>query len=265
MFLSTGLMERLSHPVALVERRLGRVLLMATSVVCLASTPACVSSAGARGEVAASAEGSRPSEIAEAPKPRIVDYQPGIRINFAVPQVEVEGEVILRKGELELFAYAKAPTPKEHESVLLLRSRPESIYHALGLIGLKPGHPVSYDWQTQTITPAAGDAVDVLVRYELEGEEIEASACEWMWDLNRQRPMARQHWLFAGSTRMEDGQFFADIDGTVVTVVNFDSALLALPELHSESDSSLWLAAHSDAIPAIGTPVTLILRPVEKE
>jgi len=35
--------------------------------------------------------------------------------------------------------------------------------------------------------------------------------------------------------------------------------------LHSDSDSSLWLAANSDAIPAIGTPVTLILRPVEKE
>lgn len=201
----------------------------------------------------------------ESASPRIVDFQPGIRIDFSIPQVEVEGEVILRRGELELFAYSKAPTPKQHETILLLRSKPESIYHALGLIGLKPGHPVSYDWQTQVTTPAAGDPVDVLVRYESDGKEIEISACDWMLDLKRQRPMARRHWLFAGSTRMEDGQFFADVDGTVVTVVNFNSSLLTLPESHSESNAELWLAANTEAIPAVGTPVTLILRPVKRE
>jgi len=218
-----------------------------------------------RQDVAESADGSEPTQVAEPAGPRIVDFQPGIRIDFSIPQVEVAGEVILRRGELELFAYSKAPTPKQHETILLLRSKPESIYHALGLIGLKPGHPVSYDWQTQVTTPAAGDPVDVLVRYESEGKKVEASACDWMFDLKRQKPMSRRHWLFAGSTRMEDGRFFADIDGTVVTVVNFNSALLSLPNLHSESNAELWLAANTEAIPPVGTPVTLILRPVKKE
>lgn len=264
MFHGMGMMVRFSQSFVFPVRQLGRALPAAMSVVLLASFLACNPSADAQHEVAVSAQGPKPSDAGESSKPRIVDFQPGIRINFAVPQVEVQGEIILREGELELFAYAKAPVPKEHESILLLRSRPESIYHALGLIGLKPGHPVSYDWQTQVTTPATGDAVDVLVRYESEGKEIETSACDWMLDLKRRRPMARQHWLFAGSTRLEDGKFFADIDGTVVTVVNFNSSLLSLPDLHSESDSALWLAANTEAIPAIGTPVTLILRPVEK-
>lgn len=260
-----GLMDRLSHHPVLPGRRLGRVLPVVRLVVVFAFSLACRPSADMRREVSASAEDSKPSVMAKPSSPRIVDFQPGIRIDFSIPQVEVAGEVILRRGELELFAYSKAPTPKQHETILLLQSKPESIYHALGLIGLKPGHPMSYDWQTQVTTPAAGDPVDVLVRYASDGMKIEASACDWMLDLKRQRPMARRHWLFAGSTRMEDGQFFADVDGTVVTVVNFNSSLLALPELHSDSDAELWLVANTEAIPAIGTPVTLILRPVKKE
>lgn len=265
MFHCTGLMNRLLHQSVLLERPSRRAPPAVVLAVAFAFSLACTPSGVFRKKVAPSIEDSKSPDIVQSSKPRIVDFQSGIRIDFSIPQVEVEAEVILRRGELELFAYSKAPTPKQHETILLLQSRPQSIYHALGLIGLKPGHPMSYDWQTQVTTPAAGDPVDVLVRYESEGKEIEASACDWMLDLKRQRPMARRHWLFAGSSRMEDGQFFADIDGTVVTVVNFNSSLLALPESHSESNAELWLAANTEAIPAIGTPVTLILRPVKKE
>lgn len=195
------------------------------------------------------------------PEAAVVDYQPGLRIDYRRPQVEIDGEVILRSGELELFAYAKAPIPKEHESILLLRVRPQHIYEALGLIGLMPGNPVSFDWETQTITPASGDAVDVLVRYESGGRTIEHSVCDWMYDQERGAPMRHTHWLFTGSRRDEQGRFAADVEGTVVTVVNFDTALLSLPESKSDSDAALWLRANTDAIPKKGTNVTLILRP----
>lgn len=202
--------------------------------------------------------------VSQTSKPRIVDFKPGIRIDYRVPQVEIEGKVILTQGELELFAYSKAPTPKEHETILLLDPKPEAIYQALGLIGLEPGHPMSYDWETQVTTPPDGDPVDVFVRYDSNGKTVEESACDWMWDVQRNAPMKRTHWLFAGSKRLEDGRFFADIDGTVVTVVNFDSALLALPELHSDSNANLWLTAYTEAIPPIDTKVTLLLRPAER-
>ncbi len=195
------------------------------------------------------------------PEAAVIEYQPGLRIDYRRPQVEVEGEVILRSGELELFAYAKAPVPKEHESILLLRVRPEHIHQALGLIGLTPGNPVSFDWETKTITPASGDAVDVLVRYDHDGETTEHSACNWMYDQERDAPMRHTHWLFTGSRRDEQRRFAADVEGTVVTVVNFDTALLSLPEPKSDSDAALWLRAHTGAIPEKGTSVTLILRP----
>ncbi len=203
---------------------------------------------------------NRPAPTTQPATPRVVDFQPGIRIDYRVPQVEIDGEVILREGALELFAYAKSPTPKEHESIILLRCSPEAIYQALGLIGLTPGKPPRYFPDTKKTRPATGDAVDVFVRYEKNGRTIEESACDWMFDVKRKSPMHRTHWIFTGSERMDDGSFAANIEGTVVTVVDFPSSLLCLPTPHTDADAELWLKANTTAVPPIKTTVALILR-----
>ena len=171
--------------------------------------------------------------------------------------------MILRKGPLELFAYSKAPVPKEHESILLLQASPEAIYQALGLIGLVPGQPMRYFPETGTIRKPSGDPIDVLVRFESGGQTIEVSACDWMTNVTRNKPMERIPWLFTGSYRLKDGTFAANIEGTVVTVVDFDSSVVALPDLHTSSNAELWLEANAEAIPPVGTQVTLILRPAQ--
>lgn len=196
--------------------------------------------------------------------PRVVEFGPGIRIDYRTPQVEIDGEIILREGPVELFAYAKSSVPKEHESIVLLRSRPKRIYEALGLIGLVPGHTMRYDWETEKTRLPAGDPVEVLVRWQSADGMRTASVCDWMMNPRTGRPMTPRHWLFTGSERFDDGTFFADIEGTVVTVVDFPSAVLGLPESHSDSDADLWLIANTEAIPAEGTAVTLIVRPVAK-
>lgn len=196
----------------------------------------------------------------QASRPRVVDFAPGLRIDYRVPQVEVDCEVILRDGDLELFAYAKASVPKEHESILRTHVPPQKVYQALGLIGLTPGQTLKYLIETKTVRPASGDSVDVLVRYEKNGETVEESACGWMLDAAAKAPMKPTHWLFTGSEKMDDGVFAADYEGTLVTVVDFPSSLLSLPTSHSESDDQLWLKANTKAIPPVGTSVTLVLR-----
>ncbi|HWL92821.1 MAG TPA: YdjY domain-containing protein [Phycisphaerae bacterium] len=243
--------------------KLGRRSITFILVITIVSTWGCTrDDSGVRANQEGEA-GRTPAEKETSAAKRVVDFRPGIRIDYRVPQVEIESGVILREAELELFAYAKAPVPKEHETILLLRVKPEHIYQALGLIGLEPGHPVSYDLETQTITEASGDAVDVRVRYEKDSETVEHSASDWMYDLERDAPMQQTHWIFAGSKRDEKGRFAADVEGTVVTVVNFDTALLCLPDLHTDSDRSLWLRARTEVIPPVGTKVTLILRPAQ--
>ncbi len=207
-----------------------------------------------------------PSAAGDAPvtsRPaRALAYKPGITLNYEKLQVEVESKVVLRQGELELLAWSVAPTPKEHETILASRAKPSDVYEALGLIGLAPGTPPRYDWEAQVSHPATGDAVDVLVAYERAGERVEHSICDWAIDRGREAPMEKRPWVFCGSHQTEQGAFAADIEGTLVTVVDFPSSLLSLGESHSDSDSALWLAANTDAIPPTGTDVTLILRAV---
>lgn len=231
--------------------------LIASTLALALLSPSCT-------KPAASPSHATSQRTQQAETRKVVEFGPGLRIDYRVPQVEVDGEIILREGALELFAYAKAPTPKEHESIVLLRTPPHLIFQALGLIGLMPGQPMRYLPELKKIRPPSGDKVDVLVRYEKDGRTVESSACDWMYDVEAKAPMARTPWLFTGSQRLEDGNFAADIEGTVVTVVDFDSSLLALPDLHTDSDAELWLKANSDVIPPVGTKVTLILRPSSK-
>jgi hypothetical protein len=210
---------------------------------------------------------SRKSETMPAtsrPEARVVEFGPGLRIDYRVPQVEIDSEVVLRKGALELFAYSRAPVPKEHESILRTEVKCDRIYQALGLIGLRPGRPMRYDMATKTVELPTGDPVEVLVRCEANGKTKEHSVCEWMMDNAKNAPMARTPWLFTGSRREENGSFAANEEGTLVTVVDFPTSLLGLPASHSESDSQLWLTANTDAIPPLGTKVTLILRPASQ-
>lgn len=195
---------------------------------------------------------------------KAVDYAPGVRIDFRVPKVEIACEVVLREGPLELFAYSKAPVPKEHESILKTSVPCSTIYQALGLIGLQPGHTARYFPETRTERAASGDPVEVRVRYELNGRVVEQSACDWMIDVAAGRPMAPRAWVFSGSERDKANRLAADEEGTLVTVVDFPSSLLSLATSHSSSDTDLWLKANTDAIPPLGTAVTLILQPAKK-
>lgn len=176
--------------------------------------------------------------------------------------MEIAGEVILREGPLELFAYAKAPAPKEHESIVLVRCKPERVFMALGLIGATPGKPLRWFHETETLRPASGDPIDVLVQYRDGKKDRVVPAVEWMLDAATRKPMPPTHWLFCGSERAESGEFMANMEGTLVTVVDFTTSVLGLPQQHSDSDSELWLMANDQAIPPIGTRVTLILRPM---
>ena len=96
-----------------------------------------------------------PSSQPGAASGRVVDFAPGVRINWQRPQVELAARIALREGPLELFACS--PHTREHESVLAVEARPWHIYQALGLIGLRPGQPVTYDEQNDRWLPADGD------------------------------------------------------------------------------------------------------------
>ncbi len=164
---------------------------------------------------------------------------------------------------LELFACTIQT--REHESVVVVKPRPKRIFEALGLIGLTPGHPIRYDEKTRNWKPPTGELVSITVKWTDNGRSRRTHIGQWMRPVGTNKPLKPQSWVFAGSFTTEGGTFTADADGTVISVVDFPSALIAFPGQKSADNDMLWLEAHSDAVPPLGTDVTLIVTPAVAE
>lgn len=192
-------------------------------------------------------------------QPRIVQFQPGIRINWIKRQVEVDATVILREGLIELFACS--PKNREHEAIIRIEARPMHLYQAIGLIGLTPGRPSRFDPQTEKSTPATGDPVDLEVRYSSGAGPRQEPIEAWMKPTDGKTLLGRLPWVFAGSVPLEQREGIAtDVEGTVVALVDFSSSLIALPETHSDRNDELWLRPNTERIPVVGAKCELIIR-----
>ncbi|MEE9295406.1 MAG: YdjY domain-containing protein [Phycisphaerae bacterium] len=200
-------------------------------------------------------------ETGEPQQKGITQYARGVRIDWTRPRVEVKGRVVLREGLLELFACS--PRTREHESIVVVEAQPLRIFQALGLAGLTSGRPITLDRDSGTWRPATGDTVRIEVSWRYDGKQHTADIGTWMTDVSTERHPPPGIWRFAGSARDKDGAFMADVDGTVICVVDFPSALIAIGELKSADNSALWVRADTGRIPPIGTPVTLLFSPVK--
>lgn len=194
---------------------------------------------------------------------------PGIRrIELQKKFIDLEAEVVLREAEwLELFACL--PGTREHESILVIRTKPSMIHFALLALGLKPGSPMRWQRQGEEVTVLAprGARVAVFIVMERDGKVVEIPANEWVRHQTTQKLLPDHIWLFAGSQislDSKDGKpvFLADINGTTISLVNFGDDLLARPtELTNRNDDAAWGAA-TENIPKVGTKVIVRLKAV---
>ena len=187
------------------------------------------------------------------------EFQPGVVIDWSHRQVEIDSTVVLREGLLELVACTA--NSREHESILRINARAAHVYMALGLIGLTPGKPASWDFDRDQPIPATGDPVAIEVRFPREGQTVERNIRHWL--LENGKVMRERHWVFAGSVRTEEDDLVAQREGTIVTVVDFGDALLALPESHTADNEELWLEPNTTEIPPLDSKVTLIVRALQ--
>lgn len=184
-------------------------------------------------------------------------FSPGVRINWAQRVVEVDGVVVLREGPLELLACS--PNTREHESILMVAARPRDIYQAMGLVGLEPGAPLRYDQARKRWFPPTGERLRIHVRYHDRIGEKTVPVEEWLVASKDHRSPDTLDWVFAGARILPGGVYTADLEGTIICVVDFETALIAPGSLHTADNELLWLAANTQAIPPMGTPVVLVI------
>lgn len=87
----------------------------------------------------------------------------------------------------------------------------------------------------------------------------EAPLHEWIRSTKTKKPMKKTHWVFAGSRTMGDGTYWADKDGTIITVSNFESAVLDVPMRSTAENAELQWEANTKAIPRVSTAVKVII------
>jgi hypothetical protein len=109
--------------------------------------------------------------------------------------------------------------------------------------------------------PPEGDLIDVAVEWRADGKLQRVAACEWVQEIEYARQADDRPWVFSGSLRERDHVLASDRSGAGIALVDFPDSLLSLTRSFPSRNTALWAAAASDRIPALDTPVELLLSP----
>jgi len=193
---------------------------------------------------------------------------PGVTLNLEQRYIDLDAEITLTEGLLELVA--TLPAGKEHESLVAIKARPKHVHLALLLLGLRHGHPGSWKYENDKVIPIdpVGDPVELYLVVTKDGEAVEKPIGEFIINKQTNKTMAENHFVFAGSRIVDPGDgepfYAADHTGDIITLVSFDSEVIALPSAASNSNEEVFWVVNKDTVPELGTKVKLRLRPGKK-
>jgi hypothetical protein len=243
-----------------------------SSVVCLAITIANIGCAGYPDEtpMATGQEKSTVQQPKEEPKAAgdIKRVELGkqkkiiLETQGETRRVLIKAEVCLREGLLEQLLTRKMT--KEHEAILAADIDARDLHLALTLAKAESGRPVQF--RPKLVAPS-GTPIKISLEYEKDGKTVRVDAREWIRNMKTKKDFPTD-WVFAGSIFIPDPldktklPFYGANDGDVIAIVNFESACIDVPFLNTKDNDDLIYHAHTERIPALKTPVTVILEPV---
>lgn len=179
-------------------------------------------------------------------------------------RVRVDAEVCNREKTVFLEQLLTRKFKKEHEAILAADIEVRELHLALTLAGAEAGKPVQF---RPKLMPATGTTVKVFVEFKSkDGKDVRLPAQRLIVNKKTSKELTTD-WVFAGSILIPDPSdktkrpFYGANEGDVITVVNFESSCLDVPFI-STKDSAEDLVPNTDLIPAVKTPVTVVLEPV---
>jgi RNA polymerase sigma factor (sigma-70 family) len=220
--------------------------------------------AGVPTPAAARKESAQPAADQEPAAPKRIKIGNNVYVESEgkkVVRVLVRAQVCLREGLLEQLLTRKRT--KEHEAILSADIDAKDIHTALLLAGAEPGKPVQFQPQ---VLPPTGTIVRITLEYaDKGGKTVRVPAQQWVRHLKSKKDLTHD-WVFAGSILAADADnpailHYGANQGDVICVANFESALLDLPILSSNTNTDLDFEAHTERIPRLGTAVLVLLEP----
>ena len=211
---------------------------------------------------AAPAPAAAPVQAAAPGPADKVGRLPHVEFSVDRRQVRVECEALAVNAPLEFFICSAGTA--EHEAVMRTKAKPSHIHTALLAIGLKPGQPMSFMEATKKWLPPQGPPLHMSVEFERDGKTVSYPAYRWLRDIRTKKEARAFTWIFAGSRPTQEGRYGADDTGYVATLVNFDYALIDIPNLASNSNDLLEWERNAELMPEKGAKVTLVIEPAGK-
>lgn len=218
-----------------------------------------------------------------SPPVRRVEPFPGITVvlsQHGQSSVEVAGEVCIEAGWLEQIACS--PNTREHEALVVVKSRPSHVHAALLMAGFEAGSPGRWTYEDNELhfVEPKGDPLAITVRYITSGGEngepmtVEHDIRQWIMDAANNQGFPSDPWIFAGSLfrknppSMGPGEHYvADMTGSLIGLVTFGDEVIGFSRVLAdqvEVQAPEW-QANTAALPPIGTPVTLVIQRADRE
>jgi len=260
-------------------------LAVALTLLCLvlraqqppASAPPTNSAPPARGAIEAFDPFERAMLPADPASPEVKSNMPIREISpgvFALGEVRIDKEqravsfpalLNLTQGPMEYFLVTS--WGKTHESIFKTDTEPFRIHLAMLLIDTNAGAansatngpPVSAGGFVShpSSRRLPGEAVSIELKWTVDGRETRKRAEEMIFNTENNSAMRTGDWVYTGS-RVAEGLFLAEIDGSVVSLVTDPEALIN-NEVPGHDNDTIWLA-NTNNLPPTNTPVTVSIK-----
>lgn len=185
-----------------------------------------------------------------------------VRMDKAARTVRFPAKICMTDGWIEYLVVTEKG--KTHESLLLTAAQPQHIQVAMILLNAKGLN--SRPFPEKHTEPIPGEQVEVQIFWKDEKEKS-ARAESFVENVTAKAPMTKGPFVFNGS-RIQEGQFIAQRDGSILSLITDQDALFNNPRPGRENDENWKVLAKG--LPPLNTAVIVEFRlpplpkPVEK-
>lgn len=177
-------------------------------------------------------------------------------LNKAQRTITLPAMVNMREGNIEYVLVHNSG--KVHESLLKTDAEPFHLNVALLLLGAKGGD-VKTKTPEKSTSDIAGEPIQIWLSWTSGTNQVtqKSRVEDWVWDAERKATATQGDWLYNGS-RIIDGTFLAQRDGSIVSVIADPDALVNNPRPGRDHDDA-WLVNKTNT-PPVNTAVQVIFQ-----
>ena len=198
---------------------------------------------------------------ASQPAPKVVRIGQ-VRVDLKNRQLAFDTEVCLAEGALEFLLVQWQS--KTHESILHTKAKASHIHAGLLMLGLTAGKPARWSglqMGARFLPPAGAGLKLEMVWKDADGKSQSCEAGKWLTGQDDQEIERPEHWIFIGSDILPGGRYWAELDGEIISLTNFPSAVIDVPFRSSSVNDQRGIYANTKEIPPLGTKVEVVITP----